>query len=188
MAYEVKPTTGPILSHVQAMYRPGERQLAIDLFKAMGCAVYDTTALGDGTETILSAHPDPSERCLDNVIFLTDMPEGQLQLEAILKQRIETDETLRAACEQYGGVAGERPAGLAHFAVRYPSLQDQDRVLDAFEARLTPELKPRAKLKVFRPGVPGDGRTHHFQSFVYTDVVTAGIAAFGQIIELGAFG
>jgi hypothetical protein len=188
MAYTVKPTTGPILSHVQAMYRPGERQLAIDLFKALGCAVYDTTAVGDGTETILSAHPDPSERSLDNVIFLTDMPQGQVQLEAILRQRMETDPALRAACDGYRGVAGERPAGLAHFAVRYPSLQDLERVLDTFEDRLTPELKPRASLKVFRPHDPGEGRTHHYQSFVYTDVVSAGLTPFGQIIELGAFG
>jgi hypothetical protein len=39
---------GKLLNHVEALYRPGERQLAIDLTEALGCAISDTGFTGGG--------------------------------------------------------------------------------------------------------------------------------------------
>jgi len=34
--------TGNLLNHVEALYRPGERELAVEFAEMLGCAVTDT--------------------------------------------------------------------------------------------------------------------------------------------------
>ena len=179
--------TAAVLSHVEAVYRPGDRQLAIDLFEALGCRTYDTGAKSPAGSTYISVHPDPDDRGQDNVIYLSEMPAEQAAMEEILRQRIETDEALRASRDLYRRMANERPYGLSHIAVRYPSFESIERVLDGLEDRLGPELRSRVLLKVFRPGESEELGWDSIQAFLYTDLAVCGISPFGQVFEFSAY-
>lgn len=177
-----------VMSHVEAAYRPGERQLAIALFEAMGCKTYETDAMGLAGSTYVSVHPDPAERGMDNVLYLSEMTDQQSRLEDVLRQRVETDDELRAARDAYRALAGEKPFGLAHIALRYPSYEVLERVLAGLEARLTAEMKARSTIRIFRPGDAAEIQWESIQAFIYTDIAVAGISAFGQVYELSAYG
>jgi hypothetical protein len=190
MDMQAATRTGAVLSHVETHYRPGERQMAIDLFQALGCATVDTGMTSGAGSTYISVHTDPGERGEDNVIYLCEMPAEQARLDEALRRRIETDAELRALRDGFRELAAARPFDLSHVAVRYPSFESLERVLEGLEARLTPELKPRVTLKVFRPGEFAELESvgiESLQAFVYTDVAASGVSAFGQIFELGAY-
>lgn len=176
-----------VLSHVEAIYRPGDRQLAIDLFEALGCKIYDTGTRSPAGSTYISVHPNPDDRSHDNALYLSEMPAEQLGLDELLRRRIETDEELRSTLDSYHGMANERPYGLSHVAIRYPTFECLEQVLKDFEKRLTPAMKARLTLKVFRPGDNDELGPDSVQAFIYTDIAVAGISAFGQVIELSAY-
>jgi hypothetical protein len=179
---------GGVLSHVEAVYRPGDRQLAIDLFEALGCKTYDTGTKGLAGANYISIHPDPNDRGLDNVIYLSEMTAEQSRMEDILRQRIDGDEELCAARDRFRGLASEKPFGFSHVALRYPTYESLDRVLDGLEDRLTPAMKARSVLRIFRPGDAEEIAWESVQAFIYTDIAVAGISAFGQVFELSAYG
>ncbi|MDG2005568.1 MAG: hypothetical protein P8J20_19770 [Novosphingobium sp.] len=177
-----------VLSHVEAIYRPGDRQLATDLFEALGCKTYDTETPSLAGSSYISVHPDHSDRSLDNVLYLSEMTEAHCGLDDILKARLESDEELRAARDQYRNMADEKPFGLAHIAIRYPTYDMLEQVLAEAEQKLTPEMRTRASLRIFRPGDSKDIGWDSIQAFVYTDIAVSGISVFGQVFELSAYG
>jgi hypothetical protein len=177
----------PLLSHVEAIYRPGDRQLAIGLFEALGCKTIETETMSPAGSTYISVHPDPNDRSHDNVLYLSEMPAEQHGLEEVLRRKIDADSELSAAREVYRGFANQRPFGLSHVALRYPSFESLERILDGIEDRLTPEMKSRTTLKIFHPGDSEEIGWDSIQAFVYTDIAVAGISAFGQVIELAAY-
>jgi hypothetical protein len=71
--------------------------------------------------------------------------------------------------------------------VRYPSFESLLEVLDHIEDRLTPELKSRVRISVFRPGDHDEVGPDSVQAFIYTDVVGCGLLAAGQLLELAAY-
>jgi hypothetical protein len=180
--------TGAVLSHVEAVYRPGDRHLAIALFEALGCKTYDTGTPSLSGKTYVSAHPDPSVRGLDDVIYLSEMTAEQSRLEDVLRRCIESDAELRAARAEFRELASAKPFGLSHIAVRYPDYASLERVLDGLEDRLLPEIRERSVVKVFRPGDAGEITWDSVQAFIYTDVAASGVSAFGQVFELSAYG
>lgn len=186
MEFQANHTEAAVLSHVEALYRPGDRQQVIDLFEALGCKTYDTGTKSAAGSTYISVHPNPDERNHDNVLYLSEMPAAQYRLETILRQKIEGDQELSAARDLYRAMAQERPFSLAHVAVRYPSFESLERVLEGLEDRLSPELQARVILKIFRPG-DSDELGDSVQAFLYTDLAVAGISAFGQVFELSAY-
>ena len=179
--------TGAMLNHIEAVYRPGERQLAIDLFEALGCATADTGVINETGSSYVSVHPDPGDCNYDNVIYLGEMAGEQLRLEDMLRQRSEGDGELRATLDAFRSSAHERPFGHAHIAVRYPNFESLQRVLDRIEERLTPALKQRVRINVFRPGDHDEVGPNSIQAFITTDVVGCGLLAAGQILELAAY-
>lgn len=177
-----------VLSHVEVVYHPGDRQLAIALFEAMGCKTYETDTKNPAGVGYISAHPDHDVRGLDDVIYISEMPPVQAALEGLLRQRVETDAELSAARENYRAMADTQPYGLSHVALRYPTFNALEAVLAGLEAKLTPELRSRVDIKIFRPGDSEDidwGET--IQAFIYTDIAVAGITPFGQVYELAAY-
>jgi hypothetical protein len=60
---------GNLLNHIEALYRPGERDLAMELVEALGCSVSDTGFKGDGTESFLAIHPNPADPDIRNNAF-----------------------------------------------------------------------------------------------------------------------
>ncbi len=179
---------GAVLSHTEAIYRPGDRDLAVGFFEALGCKTYDTDTLSLSGKTYVSVHPDPSERGLDHVIYLSEMTAEQRQLEQVLRIRIEEDAEVGSARSQYRRLATEKPFGLSHIAIRYPDFASLERVLDGLEERLTPEMTQRSTVRIFRPGDSEDITWESVQAFIYTDIAVAGISVFGQIYELSAYG
>lgn len=179
---------GAVLSHTEAIYRPGERDLAIAFFEALGCKTYDTGTLSLSGKTYVSVHPNPAERGLDHVIYLSEMTAEQRQLEQVLRVKVEEDGEVGSARSQYRRLATEKPFGLSHIAIRYPDFPSLERVLDGLEDRLTPEMKQRSTIRVFRPGDSEDITWESVQAFIYTDIAVAGITVFGQIYELSAYG
>jgi hypothetical protein len=105
----------------------------------------------------------------------------------MLRQRSDGDAELRATLAAFRNSAHERPFGHAHIAVRYPSFESLQQVLDKIEERLAPELKQRVKVNVFRPGDHDEVGPDSIQAFIYADVVGRGLLAAGQIIELAAY-
>lgn len=176
-----------MLSHVEAVYRPGERQLAIALFEALGWMTRDTGTKSPAGSTYVSVHPDHDYRSLDNAIYLSEMPAEQRRMDDILRQGIAADPELRAARDRYREMADQRPYGLSHIAVRYPSFESLERALARFDDRLTPELRSRINIRVFRPGDSEDIGDDSIQAFLYTDLAVCGISAFGQVFEIAAY-
>ena len=182
-------SNGAVLSHTEAIYRPGDRELAIGFFEALGCKTYDTDTLSLSGKTYVSVHPDPgAERGLDHVIYLSEMTAEQRQLEQVLRVKIEEDGEMGSARSQYLRLATEKPFGLSHIAIRYPDFASLEQVLEGLEDRLTPEMKQRSTIRVFRPGDSADITWESVQAFIYTDIAVAGISVFGQIYELSAYG
>lgn len=179
---------GAVLSHTEAIYRPGDRELAIAFFEALGCKTYDTDTLSLAGKTYVSVHPDPGNRGLDHVIYLSEMTAEQRQLEQVLHSRIEEDDEVAGARSGYRRLATEKPFGLSHIAIRYPDFASLECVLDGLEGRLTDEMKQRSTLRVFRPGDSDEITWESVQAFIYTDIAVAGITLFGQIYELSAYG
>lgn len=182
------PQAANVLSHVEVVYRPGDRQLAIALFHAMGCKTYETDTKNPAGVGYISAHPDPDVRGQDDVIYISEMPPVQAALEGLLRERVAADEALSAACDRYRAMANTQPFGLSHVALRYPTFESLEAVLAGLEAKLTPELKSRVALKIFRPGDSAEidwGET--IQAFIYTDIAVAGMTPFGQVYELSAY-
>lgn len=180
--------TGAVLSHVEAVYRPGDRQLAIHLFETLGCKTYDTGTPSLSGKSYVSVHPDPSTRGLDHVIYLSEMTAEQCRFEEILRSRIEADAALSAARDDFRALARAKPFGLSHIAIRYPDYETLERVLDGLEDRLTPDMKQRSVLRVFRPGDTEEITWDSLQAFLYTDIAVSGCSAFGQVFELSAYG
>ena len=185
---EADAKTGAVLSHVEAVYRPGDRDLAIALFEALGCKTYDTATPSLSGQSYVSVHPDPSVRGLDDVIYLSEMTPQQSRFDDILRQRIDADAELSVAQAEFHALASAKPFGLSHIAVRYPDYETLERVLDGLEDRLSPEMKQRSVVRVFRPGDAEEITWASVQAFVYTDIAVAGCSAFGQVFELSAYG
>ncbi|MGE3691720.1 MAG: hypothetical protein AB7F98_10100 [Novosphingobium sp.] len=181
-------SNGAVLSHTEAIYRPGDRDLAVAFFEALGCKTYDTGTPSLSGKSYVSVHPDPGQRGLDHVIYLSEMTAQQQQLEQVLRARTEQDAELASARDQYRELAGDKPYGLSHIAVRYPDYASLESVLEGLEERLTPEIRQRSIVRIFRPGDSADITWESVQAFVYTDIAVAGICLFGQIYELSAYG
>lgn len=175
---------GNLLNHIEALYRPGERDIAIRLAEALGCAISDTGFKGDGVETFLAVHPNPEDRNMENnAFYMSPMRPEQQAMEARLKRLSEDDVELAATLADYRTVARTMPFGVPHFALRYPSA---DAVREVAEA-LTPLasiLGDRLNVRIFWPSDADAAVGRLVQGFVYQDVIVSGSFLYGQLIEL----
>jgi hypothetical protein len=175
---------GNLLNHLEALYRPGDRELAVELATAMGCAVTDTGFRADGGSTFLAVHPNPDDQNpQNNAFYLSEATQEQVRLEALLKKAaVEKDAGLQDALAGYRDKARSRPFGVPHFGLRYRSAQE----VEAAEQRLaaaSPALKARIQVRVFRPE-HADAETDIIQAFIYQDVIVSGAFLLGQLIEM----
>lgn len=181
---QISDYTGTLFSHVAAVYRPGERDLAVEFVEALGCVAADTGGKADSGSPFISVHPNPEDRdLLNNVFYLSQMMPQQAALEQALKLRLESEPRLRDALEAFGEAALASPASIPHFALNFPSMTAVEPVLDRLANGLRPELAERVRMRVFRPGDPGAMGKDCTIAFVHTDIV-AGVGGFGQLIEL----
>jgi len=176
---------GKLLNHVEALYRPGERQLAVALAEALGCAISDTGFSGDGDETFLAAHPNPDDRNVqNNVFYISPMRPEQQALEESLRQFMEGDADRRQQLDAYREAARTKPFGVPHFALRFPTGQAVQEAADRVRQALGDRLGDRLHVRVFHHGDPDGAGGDVVQGFVYQDVIVSGSFLLGQLIEL----
>ena len=176
---------GKLLNHVEALYRQGERELAIELVEALGCAVSDTGFKGDGVDTFLAVHPNPDDRNPNNnVFYISQIRPDQLAVEERLKRLRDEDGDFAVLLENYRREARTKPFGIPHFSLRYPSSQAVDEVSARIDASLRDRLKDRLHLRIFRPGDADAAVGRLTQGFLYQDVIVSGSFLMGQLIEL----
>jgi hypothetical protein len=176
---------GNLLNHIEALYRPGERDLALALVEALGCSVSDTGFSGDGPESFLAIHPNPDDTDIrNNAFYISPMRPEQQALEASLARLARNDAELRDALEAYRGAARTLPFGVSHFGLRYASEDDLKTAFAAVGERLSARLGERLHLRIFDPQDAERAQATVVQAFVYQDVIVSGSFTYGQLIEL----
>jgi hypothetical protein len=174
-----------LLNHLEALYRPGDRELAIEFVEALGCTTTDTGFETETGASYISVHPNGAEvDRLNNVFYVSEMLPGQVRLEDMLRAKIDGDEALREALAGYREKARTFPSGVPHFGLRYPSVEALQPVLDRLHDEISPALKARVTVHPTQVFEASHGLPQVTQAFVYTDVVVTGSSALGQLIEL----
>lgn len=176
---------GGLLNHLEALYRPGDRALAIEFVEALGCTATDTGFETETGASYISVHPhqagnDP----LNNVVYVSEMLPDQVRLEDLMRVRIEGDPEIAAAFAGYREKARSFPFGIPHFGLRYPTVESLQPVLDRLDKAISPELKARVTVHPIQVFEASGDVPRVTQAFVYTDVVVTGSSMFGQLIEL----
>ena len=165
------------LTHVEVLYRPGERELAVKLFALLGCEAVDR-----GGQFFTSfVEPSSPRDYSNNVLYASEVGAEQWSFEQAL--------TAGAGPERETFIAATRrePQRSTHFGFRVPD----EPALDALVARVRHagledgDLAGRVAVDgVYRPGDPGAIAPNMVQAFVWTDVVAAGLLSLGQHIEV----
>lgn len=179
-----------LLNHIELVYAPGERALARTLLEGLGFRVLDPQTdplppeLGPAAGPYLIVFVDPADDDLiDNVLYASEAGPAQWRFEQALRTRMNEDEELARLHRELRGAYPDLPQAMTHFGVAYPSAEEIDDVMATLAA--TPALQGRISLSdVFRPGDPGSVDDRVVQGFVYTDIVSVGLLAGGQQIEL----
>jgi hypothetical protein len=191
MGRAVLQPTSRLLNHSELFYAPGDRALARDLFRAIGCRVLDPQEeegpadLGPAAGPYLIIFVDPnSTDLIDNVMYASEVEPAQWQLEQALRERIEKDESLRARYADYRACFARYPQGMTNLGVA----MDEQQLACALERiAATPEFEGRLEIAgPFRPGEPGSVDPRVIQGFIRTDIVSSGFLLAGQQIELQA--
>jgi hypothetical protein len=170
------------LNHVELVYRPGERELAVRLFELLGCRAVDR----GGTFFSALVEPDIPD-FVNNVLYASEVTPEQWELEQALTGAIGDHGAVGSAAGAYLARLRREPQRSFHFGVRYPELDALETTLARIDdvAVTDPELAGRVSVSgVFRPGDPDSYTDTMVQAFVRTDVVAAGLLSFGQHVEL----
>ena len=177
--------TGHRLNHVEMVYRPGERALAGRIFELLGMRVLDR----GGTWMTALVDPDVADFS-NNACYASEVTPEQWALEQTLAAALASDDAdadgVGPAARAYLDRLRAEPQRSFHFGIRFHSRDDFDATLDRVRTAATdPELAGRVALSgVFHPDEPGAAAPNMIQAFVRTDVVAAGVLAFGQHVEL----
>ena len=167
-----------VLTHVELVYRPGERALAIELFEVLGCRPVDR-----GGEYFTS-FVEPSDRDYGtNVLYASEVTPSQWALEQALQAGTELAQPMRDYVEHLR----RQPQRSFHFGLRIPERAALEATIEriGIAGEQDPELAGRVAIAgVFRPGEPGAVTDTMIQAFVWTDVVASGLLTLGQHIEL----
>ena len=171
----------PALNHVELVHRPGERELAKQVFQLLGCNTIDrggdfVSAMVDGSD---SAAPN-------NVLYVSEVTPEQWDVEQALQAALDEDTKLGAAADAYLARLRREPQRSFHFGIRCEDRAAWDARLDAIRsASESGALKGRVAVSgVFFPGDPGAYTDRMAQAFVWTDVMASGLLTIGQHIEL----
>src|SRR4051794_23734409 len=174
--------TGHRLNHVEMVYRPGERALAGRVFELLGMRVLDR----GGTWMTALVDPDVADFS-NNACYASEVTPEQWELEQTLAAALDGDDAgVGHAARAYLDRLHAEPQRSFHFGIRFHARDDFDATLERVRAADDdPELAGRVTLaRVFHPDEPGAAAPNMIQAFVRTDVVAAGVLAFGQHVEL----
>ena len=181
------------LNHVEMVYRPGERMLAARVFELLGLRVVDPGgrwlfALGDpaladfSNNACYASEVTPEQWALEQALGAAIGSDGDVPVGVTAGEADGVGSTARAYLDRMR----VEPQRTFHVGIRIFGREDFDATLDRIRAAATdPELAGRIDLiGVFHPDEPGALAPNMIQAFVRTDVVAAGLLAFGQHVEL----
>lgn len=178
---------GKGLNHVEVLYQRGERELAMDFTRMLGCTPIPTPQVNETGSTYICVHPDDDDRDgMNNVLYLSEIRAPQHELEQGLRARFARDADLSELVRVYRYKAENLPYGIPHFGLRFPSFESVEPVLQRLENCAAPAMKDRVKVKAIRPTDPEALTSNLIQAFVYTDIIATGLFCLGQVIELQA--
>ena len=171
------------LNHVEMVYRPGERELAGRFFEVLGLKVVDRGGIW------FTAHVDPlAPDHSNNACYASEVTPEQWELEQALSAAVEgdADDPVATAARGYLDRLRAEPQRAFHGGIRFADRTEYDAALDRLRSVDTdPDIAGRVALSgVFHPDEPGAYAPNMIQAFVRTDIVAAGLLAFGQHVEL----
>ncbi len=189
MGYGLREPSSRLLNHNELFYAPGDRALARDLFRAIGCRVLDPqeeegpSDLGPAAGPYLIVFVDPeSSDLIDNVLYASEVPPAQWRFEQALRARIEGEASLGASFEEYRAGFARQPQAMTHLGL---SMGEADLIAAIGRIRSNGALAARVAVRgPFRPGEPGSVDPRVIQGFLQTDIVSTGFLLAGQQIEL----
>jgi hypothetical protein len=174
---------GSLMNHLNTVYRPGERDLAIELAKAIGLAVMEIRL--SETHSMIAGRMNADDAdILNNIVYFFEMSPAQAKLEATVRDQLDSNPELKEAVSEYYAQAARVPESTPHIGLRLKSNEQLDAIKNTLENGLSPALAGRVSVTE----TPPYGNVADFpdmrQVFVHTDVFTAGSGAMGQVIEL----
>ena len=171
------------LNHVEMVYRPGERALAARVFDLLGMRVVDR-----GGRWMLVLADAAVADVSNNACYASEVTPEQWSLERELAAVMDgsSGDRIGMAAHAYLDRLRAEPQSSFHFGIRYFERADFDLTLDRIRtAAEDQELRGRVELVgVYLPDEPGAYAPNMIQAFMRTDVVAAGLLAFGQHVEL----
>jgi hypothetical protein len=174
----------PAVNHVEMVHRPGERELAKQVFRLLGCNTIDR-----GGEFVSAMVDGGDVAAPNNVLYVSEVTPEQWELEQALQAALAEDGKLHVAADAYIARLRREPQRSFHFGIRCEDRAAWDARLDAIRAAGAgagdPGLTGRVAVSgVFFPGDPGAYTDRMAQAFVWTDVMASGLLTIGQHIEL----
>ncbi len=170
-----------ILSHFETVYRPGERDLAMKLFRALGL---ETSEIQSYVIGFVGAPGLGNE--FENTITASEVTPEHWAFEQRLDEQLQKPEIAELSAN-YLEALKTRPQNRPHFGLAYSTLEAWTEAVEGFERALeeNPELKGRASLaSKFTPGSPGAQTDYLHHAFIHTDIVGTACLPLGVIIEL----
>jgi hypothetical protein len=173
---------------VEFVHRPGERELVLELFAALGCPTHQIDTPPYGVYVVVDLDGSPHGV---NDMFVSQAEPEQLALEDALKRQIDAgDADLRAAGAAFRKLQKERPFRSTHIGLRVPNVSVFDEVVARLEVLSAGKLAGRVDLgETFsRTAEEAEAMSSPLkQVWVWTDVISTGLLAVGQQIELQAY-
>lgn len=169
-----------ILSHFETVYRPGERALAAQLFKALGLSVSES-----GKYVLGFVGDTASGNLFENSITASEVTPEHWEFEQVLDKELNRPE-IASLREKYVRALKTAPQNRPHFGLAFSSLESWKAALAGFERALEehPELKGRAEIaSKFVPGSEGAQTDYLHHAFIHTDIIGATGLSLGLIIE-----
>lgn len=170
-----------VLSHIETVYRPGERHLALLLLNSLGLKVIETQGyiLGFIDERAETNH-------LENMISASEITPEHWKFEQTLTDVIQRPE-ISELSSSYQQALKRQPQNRPHFGMAFSSLSEWEAVVEKVKLTIEehPELRDRLELaSLFKPGDPGSQSDYLQHAFIYTNIIGISCLSLGIVIEL----
>lgn len=176
------------LNHVEFAHRPGEGELAIRLFEALGCACTSVDTPPYGAYIVVSLDGSPHG---NNDMFASQAEPEQLALEDALQREIAADASgIGKAAERFRSLQRDKAFRATHVGMRIPDVAALDAVIERLGKLAEGEMAGRLELGFTMERSVEEARatdTPIKQIWVWTDVISTGLLAVGQQFELQAY-
>jgi hypothetical protein len=180
--------TGRRLNHAEFAHRPGESGLVIDFFEALGCSCHQIDSPPFGSYVVVRLDDSPYG---ENDIFVSEAEPEQLALEDAVRGQFDGGNSILALAQgNFRRLQRERPYRVCHIGIRVPSVAALDAVIERLERLAARKLAGRLDLghTISRSAEEAKKTSSpQKQIWIWTDVISTGLLAVGQQIELQAY-